>query len=100
MARITSNDIQIGYDERGSGDPIVFLHGVGSDKSVWARQLAHFARAWRAVALDYPGYGDSDLPARDLDRPAIAGYVRGALDALGIAAAHVVGLSMGGVIAQ
>jgi 3-oxoadipate enol-lactonase len=98
MARITSNDLQIGYDERGSGDALVFLHGVGSDKSVWARQLAHFAPAWRAIALDYPGYGESDLPAHDLDRLSIASYIRGALDALGIAATHVVGLSMGGVI--
>jgi 3-oxoadipate enol-lactonase len=99
MARITVNGLDIGYSERGGGDAIVFLHGVGSDKSVWARQLEHFSRKWRAVALDYPGYGESDMPAGDLDRAAIAAYILGALDELGIAVAHTVGLSMGGVIA-
>jgi len=100
MAHVRVDDLAIGYNQRGAGDALVFLHGVGSDKSVWDRQLAYFARRWRAVALDYPGYGESDLPERDLDRAAIAGYVLGALDALGIGAAHIVGLSMGGVIAQ
>ena len=59
---ITNNGCQIGYDEAGSGDadPIVFLHGVGSDKSVWRPQLGYFGRTRRAIAFDYPGYGDSD----------------------------------------
>ena len=59
---ITSSGVGIGVDEAGSGDavPIVFLHGVGSDKSVWAPQLAHFGASRRAVAFDYPGYGESD----------------------------------------
>ena len=99
MARILADNLYIGYDERGSGDAIVFLHGVGSDKSVWDRQLRHFAKKWRAVALDYPGYGESDLPVGELDRAAIARYVFGAMDGLGIDMAHIVGLSMGGVIA-
>jgi 3-oxoadipate enol-lactonase len=99
MARIRVDDLQIGYNERGAGDALLFLHGVGSDKSVWDRQLAYFAPRWRAVALDYPGYGETELPERELQRADIAAYVFGALDALGIGAAHVVGLSMGGVIA-
>jgi 3-oxoadipate enol-lactonase len=49
--------------------------------------------------LDYPGYGESDLPAGDLGRADVARYVFGAIEALGIEAAHIVGLSMGGVIA-
>jgi len=99
MARIKVSDIEIGYNARGAGAALVFLHGVGSDKSVWDRQLASFSAGYRAIALDYPGYGDSGMPPGDLDRAAIAGYVLGALDALGIGAAHLVGLSMGGVIA-
>ena len=53
----------IGYAEEmaGTATPIVFLHGVGSDKSVWRRQLAFFGQQRRSVAFDYPGYGDSDL---------------------------------------
>ncbi len=105
MARILAGDLHIGYSELGRGDAVIFLHGVGSDKSVWDRQLQHFAqqngggpRGWRAVALDYPGYGELELPSEDLDRPALARAVLGAMDGLGIATAHVIGLSMGGVI--
>ncbi|QIK95182.1 alpha/beta fold hydrolase [Sphingomonas sp. HDW15A] len=91
---------RIGVEERGSGPltPIVFLHGVGSDKSVWNPQLAHFGQSRRAVALDYPGYGESDFLASatrdDFARAALA-----VLDALDIDSAHVCGLSLGGVVA-
>ncbi len=104
MTRIIVDDLEIGYGERGDanggGASVVFLHGVGSDKGLWQAQLEHFAAAGRrAVALDYPGYGESDLAPHALTRPEIARYLWGALDALAIKAAHVVGLSMGGVVA-
>ena len=57
MPRVkTATGIAIGYDEAGEGGhtPIVFLHGVGSDKSVWRPQLAHFAAERRAVASIIP----------------------------------------------
>ena len=63
MARVRTNaGYEIGYAESGGGEktPIVFLHGVGSDKSVWHPQLAHFGEERRTLAFDYPGYGDSD----------------------------------------
>lgn len=99
MARIEAGDLSIGYAERGSGEAIVFLHGVGTDKELWADQLAYFSQRRRAVAIDYPGYGESDAPPHELRREQIAGYITGALNSLGIERAHVVGLSMGGVIA-
>lgn len=99
MAVIKVGDLNIGYRERGKGEPIVFLHGVGSDKELWDKQVAHFSDSRRAVAIDYPGYGESDLSDRDLGREEIARYVLGALEQLEINAAHVVGLSMGGVVA-
>lgn len=101
MSRIKVRDLQIGYDEAGKENetvPLVFLHGVGSDKSVWDFQVKELSRNRRVVALDYAGYGESDLPQKDLTRAEIAAYVFGALDALEIEKAHVCGLSMGGVI--
>ena len=90
-----------GVDEAGGGDavPIVFLHGVGSDKSVWAPQLDHFAPSRRALAFDYPGYGESDPAPAGTTRDDFARAILGALDALEIERAHVCGLSLGGVIA-
>jgi 3-oxoadipate enol-lactonase len=100
MAILATSRGAIGVTEAGGGDatPIVFLHGVGSDKSVWHPQLAHFGASRRAVALDYPGYGESD-PAADATRDDFALAILAAMDSLGIERAHVCGLSLGGVVA-
>ena len=98
---VTASGKAIGVDEAGTGDalPIVFLHGVGSDKSVWAPQLAHFGADRRAVAFDYPGYGESDPAPPGTTRDDFAVAILAAMDGLGIDRAHVCGLSLGGVIA-
>lgn len=98
---ITSNGYDIGYEEAGSGaaTPIVFLHGVGSDKSVWRPQLRHFGESRRAIAFDYPGYGDSDPAPEGTTRDDYASAIISAMHELGIDRAHVCGLSLGGVVA-
>ena len=102
MPKITTrNGSAIGYEEAGSPapTPIVFLHGVGSDKSVWRPQLDHFSAVRRAVAFDYPGYGDSDPAPDGTTRDDYALAILSAMDGLGIERAHVCGLSLGGVAA-
>lgn len=101
MASVATSVGRIGVAEQGGGDalPILFLHGVGSDKSVWAPQLKHFGQARRSVAVDYPGYGDSDPAPADCTRDDFAAAILAAMDALGIERAHICGLSLGGVIA-
>ncbi len=100
MGSIATARGRIGFDEAGIGDalPILFLHGVGSDKSVWAPQLAHFGKSRRAVAFDYPGYGESEF-LDGATRDDYAASILAAMDALGIDRAHVCGLSLGGVVA-
>ena len=102
MARVRTNaGYEIGYAESGGGEktPIVFLHGVGSDKSVWHRQLDHFGAERRTLAFDYPGYGDSDPAPEGTTRDDYAAAVLSALAALRVSKAHVCGLSLGGVVA-
>jgi 3-oxoadipate enol-lactonase len=102
MARAhTSLGIAIGYDEAGSGEraPIVFLHGVGSDKSVWRPQLEHFGGERRAFAFDYPGYGDSDPAPEGTTRDDYAAAILSAMHELSVDKAHFCGLSLGGVVA-
>jgi 3-oxoadipate enol-lactonase len=98
---ITNNGYDLGYAEAGGGDatPIVFLHGVGSDKSVWHPQLDHFGKARRAIAFDYPGYGDSDPAPKGTTRDDYADAIISAMHELGIDRAHICGLSLGGVVA-
>jgi 3-oxoadipate enol-lactonase len=102
MARVrTANGIAIGYEEAGNGEamPIVLLHGVGSDKSVWRLQLEHFSPERRSIAFDYPGYGDSDSAPEGMTRDDYATTILAAMSELGIKRAHVCGLSLGGVVA-
>ncbi|MCA1653004.1 MAG: alpha/beta fold hydrolase [Sphingomicrobium sp.] len=102
MGRVETSLGAIGVSEQGAGGiPLVLLHGVGSDKSAWAPQLAHFGRTRRTVALDYPGYGESD-PVSDGEgypHDRFADAVLAALDTLDIPRAHLCGLSLGGVVA-
>ena len=100
MGAISTSRGQIGVSEAGGGDalPIIFLHGVGSDKSVWRPQLEHFGKSRRAVAFDYPGYGESEF-VEGATRDDFAASILAAMDALGIERAHVCGLSLGGVVA-
>lgn len=102
VARVdTDAGYGLGYAEAGGGDkmPIIFLHGVGSDSSVWAPQLDHFAAERRAIAFDYPGYGDSDPAREGTSRDDYAAAILGAMRALGMPRAHICGLSLGGVVA-
>lgn len=101
MGVIRTSRGELGLLEAGAGGsavPIIFLHGVGSDKSVWKPQLEHFGQVRRAVAFDYPGYGESELRP-DATRDDFAAAVLAGMDALGMPHAHICGLSLGGVIA-
>ncbi len=91
---------RIGYIEAGGGtaSPIVFLHGVGSDKGVWAPQLSYFGKSRRAVAFDYPGYGESEF-VEQATRDDYAAAILAAMDSIDIDQAHICGLSLGGVVA-
>lgn len=100
MAFVETTIGRIGVARSGQGDatPIVFLHGVGSDKSVWHPQLDHCGGDRACLAFDYPGYGESDF-IDDATRDDFAAAILAAMDALGIHRAHICGLSLGGVIA-
>lgn len=100
MPVLRVNGLDVGYDLAGdAGSPVIFLHGVGSDRSVWREQLENLGFDHRAVALDFRGHGESEIPSGPIDRAAFAAEVAGVIDALGLDPAHLVGLSMGGVVA-
>ena len=100
MGSIDTSVGRIGIATAGSGEaiPILFLHGVGSDKTVWRPQLDHFGQSRRVIAIDYPGYGDSE-PRDGATRDDFARAALAVLDALEIDRAHIGGLSLGGVVA-
>ncbi len=78
----------------------MFLHGIGGNRRNWEGQLAHCRASFRAVAIDLRGYGDSDGIDDDFEFTGFVDDVLRVLDTLGARRAHVVGLSMGGLVAQ
>ncbi len=90
--------VKLHYEEAGAGTPIVFVHEFATDHRGWEPQMRFFARRHRCVAFNARGYPPSDVPG-DLDaygQAVAAGDIAHVMRHLGIAAAHIVGLSMGG----
>ncbi len=78
---------------------MVFLGGLGTTRTGWDPQLVALSDGYRCVAWDQPGYGLSPAPPAGLTFALLADAVAALIEALGAAAAHVVGLSMGGQVA-
>jgi pimeloyl-ACP methyl ester carboxylesterase len=84
----------------GEGDTVVCVHGLGATKASFLPTVAALADRYRVLALDLPGFGDSDKPlGAAYDAPYFADCVLALLDELGIESAHLIGNSMGGRVA-
>lgn len=89
----------IAYIERGEGEPLVLVHGIGADKDNFTPVAGLIKPVGRIIALDLPGFGDSSKPLDgDYSIPAQVEHLRAFLDALGLQSAHLGGSSMGGMI--
>lgn len=93
-------DIKIYYEVHGNGEPLVMISGCGMDSSVWLPQAQELSLKYHVITFDNRGTGRSDKPDTPYTMQMLAADVAGLLDAIGIGAAHVLGYSMGGVIAQ
>ncbi len=91
---------RIAVNVAGAGPLVVFLHGIGGNKSHWDPQLPAFAGHFTAVAWDARGYGESEDYEGELDFGDFSADLLRLLDHFGARRAHVCGLSMGGRIAQ
>ena len=95
-----SSGVEIAYYDSGSGQPIVFLHSFGHNKTLWFPQLTHFLeRGYRVIAPDMPGHGDSTFDPRHHTVDAMAQAYIELFGTLGLERAIVTGTSMGGYIA-
>jgi pimeloyl-ACP methyl ester carboxylesterase len=90
---------RVNYAEMGSGDrTVLFVHGLSGSWQNWLENIPHFARSYRVVALDLPGFGDSPLPSWRISIPAYGRLLHDFCKALDIGDCAVVGNSMGGFI--
>jgi pimeloyl-ACP methyl ester carboxylesterase len=93
-----ADGVKLYYEDVGRGTPIVFVHEFADDVRGWAAQVKFFARRYRTVAFNARGYPPSDVPddPERYSQAQAADDIKAVLDHLGLAKAHVVGLSMGG----
>ncbi|WP_017326487.1 alpha/beta fold hydrolase [Synechococcus sp. PCC 7336] len=98
---LESNGIKLHYVTRGEGPLMLMLHGFPAFWYAWKYHIPEFASSYKVVALDLPGYNDSDKPtefsAYRVEN--LVGYIEGAIDALGYKHCVLVGHDWGGALA-
>ena len=100
MGLIAANGIKIHYDEAGAGPPLVLIHGLSDNSSVWATMIPKMSTQYHTIALDLRGHGESEKPNLPYSVQLFSEDVVCFLQKLRIPNAHVVGLSLGAAVAQ
>ena len=101
MPKARVNDIQMYYEVRGEGFPLVMIHGLSANSDWWEpRMVQELSKRFTTVLFDNRGAGRTDVSDRSYTIRLFADDTAGLMDALGISRAHVLGISMGGRIAQ
>lgn len=96
-----SNDgVELYWEEEGSGEPLLLIMGLGYTLDMWHRVRPLLAERFRVMAFDNRGVGRSDVPQPGYSIPDMARDAVAVLDAAGVDSSHVLGVSMGGYIAQ
>jgi len=100
MPVATTSGVKIYWDELGQGEPVLLVMGLGSSSAMWHRIRPALVTQYRTIAFDNRGIGQSDVPAGAYSIREMAADAVAVLDAANIVNAHVLGISMGGMIAQ
>lgn len=100
MPSLKANGIEIAYELRGSGEPLLLLMGLGAPGSAWAPHSEAFEKLFQCVVMDNRGAGGSSKPKGPYSTAQMADDAAALLDGLGISRARVAGISLGSAIAQ
>ncbi|MFT4582848.1 MAG: 3-oxoadipate enol-lactonase [Gammaproteobacteria bacterium] len=102
MALIHLDDIDINVRQWGRGDPLILIHGLGTNSGLWIHQVREFSEHYRVVALDLRGFGRSAKPEgrENYSIEIMAQDVIGICASLGLESINYLGSSMGGFIGQ
>jgi len=95
-----AGDADIAYEVAGSGEPLLMIMGFAADSRMWMFQTPTFAERYRCITFDNRAVGNSTGPLEGLTMEQMASDALAVLDAEGIERAHVLGISLGGAIAQ
>ena len=96
---VSRKDGRVYYDERGSGEPLIFIHAVGLSGWSWRNVIDSFAEQFTCYKIDLPGYDHSDVPSRQYNIQDFTDAVVDVMDSAGIAQTYVVGDHSGAMMA-
>ena len=96
---VTVNGVELHCEIAGAGAPLLFIHGLGSCSEDWKNQIGYFRDRYRVMACDLRGHGQSSKPRERYSIEGFASDVASLLRKLATGPAHVVGLSLGGMVA-
>jgi len=100
MPKARVNGINISYKVEGAGEPLILIIGFAGTWMAWIFQRPAFRKYFQVITFDNRGVGGSDKPSGPYSMRAMADDTIGLMDHLGIDKAHILGVSMGGYIAQ
>ena len=100
MPIVKANGININYSVTGQGEPLVMIMGLNAPQSGWNDQIPLFKKYFQVITFDNRGAGKSDKPQGPYSIRIMADDAAALMDCLGIKKAHIMGMSMGGMIAQ
>jgi pimeloyl-ACP methyl ester carboxylesterase len=98
MPQIEVDGLTINYEVQGDGDPLLLIPYLSADHACYAFQLPAYTEHFSCIAIDLPGTGESDKPAGPYSTEVYADQVAAFLDAIGVAQAHVAGVSLGAAV--
>ena len=99
--RVIVNGVELAFDVSGDGDTALLIAGTGMPGIAWFAHRSRLeAAGYRTVAFDSRGVGDSSAPEGPYSVEAMAADAAGLIDHLGVAPYHIIGLSLGGLIAE
>ena len=99
MPTIHVNGVDLYYETHGSGEPVLLIHGLGSSTQDWEPQIPDLSKQFEVITFDVRGHGRSSKPEQRYSVKLFADDTAALIRALGIGPTHVVGISMGGMIA-
>jgi len=98
--KVKANGVELYYEMTGAGPHLVLIEGLGVSTWIWEKQVAAFSQHFTTLVYDNRGAGKSEKPAGPYSISLMADDLAALLDSLKILKAHILGISMGGFIAQ
>jgi len=100
MPKVAANKITMNYDQQGTGEPLILIPYLAADHACYAFQVPEYAKHFTSISVDLRGTGESDKPEGAYTTELLADDIAAFMQEMGIAKAHIAGLSIGIVQTQ